>query len=145
MKGRDPPKALSLAIKEPRPPESPPISNRTVWVVLAIVVATAAFLRCQYLHVPLERDEGEYAYGGQLLLQGMPPFQLVYNMKLPGTQAVYALAMALFGQTIAGIRIGLLFVNAATILMASAAAPSARLRVSPLQPYSPSSPWGPPS
>lgn len=117
MKNRNSSKPRSPAIKIPRPPESPPISDRTAWVVLALVVATAAFLRCQYLHVPLERDEGEYAYGGQLLLQGAPPFQLVYNMKLPGTQAVYALAMALFGQTIPGIRIGLLLVNAATILM----------------------------
>lgn len=36
---------------------------------------------------PLERDEGEYAYAGQLMLQGIPPYQLAYNMKLPGTYA----------------------------------------------------------
>lgn len=97
--------------------EKPWLSNRSAWVILALVIAATAVLRFQYLQVPLERDEGEYAYGAQLLMQGVPPFQLLYNMKLPGTQAVYALAMALFGQTIAGIRIGLLLVNAATTLM----------------------------
>jgi hypothetical protein len=97
--------------------ERPWLSQRSAWVILALVIAASIFLRCQYLHVPLERDEGEYAYGGQLLLHGVPPFQLVYNMKLPGTQAAYALTMAFFGQTIPGIRIGLLLVNAATTLM----------------------------
>src|SRR5215472_15020994 len=36
-------------------------------------------------------------------------------MKFPGTYAAYALIMALFGQTIVGIHLGLLLVNAATI------------------------------
>jgi hypothetical protein len=35
--------------------------------------------------MPLERDEGEYAYAGPLILQGIPPYQIAYNMKLPGT------------------------------------------------------------
>jgi hypothetical protein len=38
----------------------------------------------------LERDEGEYAYAGQLMLQGIPPYQLAYTMKLPGPFAAYA-------------------------------------------------------
>jgi len=67
--------------------------------------------------MPLERDEGEYAYVGQLILQGVPPYQLAYNMKLPGTYAAYAMIMAAFGQTAAGIRIGLLLVNACTVFL----------------------------
>jgi hypothetical protein len=66
---------------------------------------------------PLERDEGEYAYAGQLILQGIPPYQLAYNMKLPGTYAAYALIMAFFGQTPAGIHLGVLLVHAATIVL----------------------------
>ena len=69
------------------------------------------------MNVPLERDEGEYAYAGQLILHGFPPYLHAYNMKFPGVYASYALVMAVFGQTIAGIRIGLLIVNAATILL----------------------------
>ena len=65
----------------------------------------------------MERDEGEYAYAGQLILQGIPPYQLAYNMKFPGTYYAYALILAVFGQTPWGIHVGLLLVNAATILL----------------------------
>jgi hypothetical protein len=73
-----------------------------------------ALVRWRLRDVPLERDEGEYAYFGQLLLAGLPPYRMAYSLKLPGTEAAYALAMVLFGQTAAGIRIGLLLVSAAT-------------------------------
>jgi len=67
--------------------------------------------------MPLERDEGEYAYAGQLILQGVPPYQLAYNMKLPGTYVAYAVIMAVFGQTPAGIHVGVLVMNAITTLL----------------------------
>jgi hypothetical protein len=67
--------------------------------------------------MPLERDEGEYAYAGQLMLQGIPPYKLAYNMKLPGTYAAYGAMMGVFGQTISGIRLGLIVVNGATIVL----------------------------
>jgi hypothetical protein len=67
--------------------------------------------------MPLERDEGEYAYAGQLILERIPPYKLVYNMKFPGTYAAYALIMSIFGQTIPAIHLGLLLVNAATICL----------------------------
>jgi len=38
---------------------------------------------------PAERDEGEYAYASQLILQNTPPSKLAYNMKFPGTYAAY--------------------------------------------------------
>ncbi len=85
------------------------------WGVLLLVLLFTAAVRVRLLSVPFERDEGEYAYAGQLILQGIPPYQLVYNMKLPGTYAAYALLMALFGQTVRGIHLGLLLLNAATI------------------------------
>ncbi len=84
------------------------------WLLLAAAYLGVALIRWRLLEVPLERDEGEYAYFGQLLLRGFPPYQLAYTMKLPGTQLAYAAAMAVFGQTAAGLRIGLLVVNAAT-------------------------------
>jgi hypothetical protein len=66
---------------------------------------------------PLERDEGAYAYAGQLILQGIPPYELAYNMKLPGTYAAYAAIMAIFGETAAGIHVGVIMVNAACIFL----------------------------
>jgi hypothetical protein len=73
-----------------------------------------AIVRVRLLEVPLDRDEGEYAYAGQQLLQGVPPFASIYHVKLPGIYAMYAAIEALFGETIAGIRLGLLGVNLAS-------------------------------
>src|SRR3954471_18354186 len=90
------------------------------WVTiscLAIILGFAAFVRIRLLDMPLERDEREYAYAGQLMLQGIPPYKLAYNMKLPGTYAAYAVIMAVFGETIRGIHLGLIVVNAITILL----------------------------
>ncbi|HEY6106948.1 MAG TPA: glycosyltransferase family 39 protein [Anaeromyxobacteraceae bacterium] len=102
---------------EPRSPQEAPADwpgRKVAWLLLAAACASVAVVRWHLREVPLERDEGEYAYFGQLLLRGLPPFRLAYSMKLPGTQGAYALSMAAFGQTAAGIRIALLLVNAAT-------------------------------
>src|SRR5216117_2095219 len=85
------------------------------WILLAVVIALVVIIRIRFLAIPLERDEGEYAYAGQLMLQGIPPYELAYNMKFPGIYAAYALIMALFGQTPVGIHMGLLLKNLATI------------------------------
>jgi 4-amino-4-deoxy-L-arabinose transferase-like glycosyltransferase len=50
-------------------------------------------------------------------LEGIPPYKLAYNMKLPGTYASYAAIMAVFGQTTAGIHFGFLLVNLATLAL----------------------------
>jgi hypothetical protein len=88
---------------------------RIAWWVfaLAVFVLTTA-IRIRLLGIPLERDEGEYAYAGQLLLQGITPYKLAYSMKFPGTYVAYAITMFLFGQTITAIHLGLLLVNCAT-------------------------------
>jgi Dolichyl-phosphate-mannose-protein mannosyltransferase len=78
------------------------------------VVTVAAVIRLRLLDVPLDRDEGEYAYFGQLLLAGVPPYALAYNLKLPGIYGVYALILAVFGQTPVGIRTGLILTTSAT-------------------------------
>jgi 4-amino-4-deoxy-L-arabinose transferase-like glycosyltransferase len=85
-------------------------------LALIIILLAAALIRIHLASTPLERDEGEYAYAGQLILQGIPPYSLALNMKLPGTYAMHALIMAVLGQTIVGIHIGLLLVNAACIV-----------------------------
>jgi Dolichyl-phosphate-mannose-protein mannosyltransferase len=86
-------------------------------VALAIAVLLVIVVRVRLLSIPLERDEGEYAYAGQLLLDGIPPYKMAYNMKLPGTYASYAAIMAVFGQTAAGIHFGFLLVNLGTLAL----------------------------
>ncbi len=87
------------------------------WIALAIIILITAAIRIRLLSIPLERDEGEFAYMGQLMLQGIPPYLMAYNMKLPGIYAIYALIMAIFGQTITGIHLGLLMANSIAIVL----------------------------
>jgi len=87
------------------------------WILLLCIIAFVTFVRIRLLSTPLERDEGEYAYMGQLLLQGVAPFQEAFNMKLPGTSMVYAFFLFLFGQTITAIHLGLLVVNVVSIVL----------------------------
>ena len=95
--------------------------GRPRWIAFALVglvLLLFAGIRWRVREMPLERDEGEYAYAGQLILQGVPPYELAYNMKLPGTYLAYAAILGGFGETPAGIHLGLLLVNgSATILM----------------------------
>jgi hypothetical protein len=86
-----------------------------LWLLLILVLV--AVVRIRQLSMPLERDEGEYAYAGQLMLEGEPPYRLVYNMKMPGIYAAYALIMEVFGQSIAGIHWGFMLVNFGAIVL----------------------------
>lgn len=83
---------------------------------LPLLILGAALLftlvcRMRLLDVPLERDEGEYAYAGQQLLQGIPPFESIYHVKLPGIYAAFAVMETFFGQTHKAIHFGLLIVT----------------------------------
>jgi general stress protein CsbA len=93
--------------------------RRLRWVVAATVLAILAvvIVRVRLLNVPLERDEGEFAYEGQLMLDGVAPYSLVYHMKLPGTYAAYAGIMAIFGESTQAIHFGFLLANLAAVLL----------------------------
>jgi hypothetical protein len=83
-------------------------------IVVGAVAAVTLYVRWRLATVPLERDEGEYAYAGQLILTGLPPYGAVYNMKFPGAYYAYAAVMAVLGQTDWAIRMGLLIAHLAT-------------------------------
>ncbi|HZN51291.1 MAG TPA: glycosyltransferase family 39 protein, partial [Methylomirabilota bacterium] len=93
-------------------------SRLVVWLALGLILMTAAAMRVRLLDIPLDRDEGEYAYFGQLLLEGVPPYAAAYNLKAPGIYVAYSLILALLGQTTTGIHVGLIVVTSlATVLM----------------------------
>ncbi len=89
----------------------------SAWAVLALGLAALLVIgvRLRLLGIPLERDEGEFAYAGQLMLDGVPPYKLEYNIKLPGTYVAYAAMMGMFGQTTEAIHFGFLLTNLASI------------------------------
>jgi hypothetical protein len=94
-------------------PFNPAIIYPTLLVIFLLFFTC---IRLRLLSFPLERDEGEYAYFGQLILQGIPPFKLAWNIKLPGTCYCYALIMAIFGQSASGIHSGLLIFNLGSLI-----------------------------
>jgi hypothetical protein len=93
------------------------LKSKRYYIILLFLIILTAWIRISLIDVPLERDEGEYAYAGQLILQGSLPYESLYNMKLPGTYIVYAGIIALFGHTHQAIHTGLLIVNVATIIL----------------------------
>jgi hypothetical protein len=100
---------------------NPPVNSANnarifAWLIFVAVLAGVILARVHLLGLPLERDEGEYAYTGQLLLQGIPPYQLAYSMKFPGTAVAYAVLMSIFGETGQGVHFGLITVNLGTTI-----------------------------
>src|SRR5437867_3485524 len=87
------------------------------WILTALIMVGAAALRLPLLDVPLDRDEGEYAYVARLLLDRIPPFADAHNMKMPGIYAVYSVLLTVFGSTHTAIHLGLLFANALSIAL----------------------------
>jgi hypothetical protein len=90
--------------------------HKWVWIALLAIILLTIILRIGLLNVPLERDEGEYAYGGQLILQHLPIYRHLYSMKLPGIYLAYAGILMVFGQTHTSVHFGLLLINIATIV-----------------------------
>ncbi len=55
-----------------------------------LFLGVVVWVRLRLLGLPLERDEGEYAYMAQQLLQGVLPYTEAHSMKFPGIFFVYA-------------------------------------------------------
>ncbi len=104
--------------KEPPVPGGSPAAGVTAppdrwwaWAILALVALFVVTVRVRLLDLPFERDEGEFALMGRMILDGIPPYAEAYNLKPPGIYVAYAGAMAIFGESPAGVRLGLLVVN----------------------------------
>jgi 4-amino-4-deoxy-L-arabinose transferase-like glycosyltransferase len=92
-------------------------NNRLTWFGVIFVIIIVGIIRYNLLDVPFERDEGEYAYAGQLLIEGLPLYQNLHTLKFPGTHFAYSILLTLFNHTHQGIHLGLLIINAITILL----------------------------
>ena len=99
--------------------QQPSISPKIPWtyLLMGLVLLLVCFIRLRLLATPLERDEGEYAYMGQLLLQGILPYTEAYNMKFPGIYFIYAIVLAIFGEESSSIHFSLLLVNLGTSIL----------------------------
>ncbi len=108
---------MALALNSASYPWLQKALRHRAWILVGLTILLVIVVRVRLREIPLERDEGEFAYAGQLMLQGVPPYREIYAMKLPGTYAAYAVMMAVFGQSASGIHLGLALVNVASIVM----------------------------
>jgi 4-amino-4-deoxy-L-arabinose transferase-like glycosyltransferase len=92
-------------------------SNPGPLILLLLILLGTTLVRWRHLDLPLERDEGEYAYMGQLILQGIPPYAEAYNMKFPGIYGLYALTLAVFGETAWSVHFALMLFTLSSIVL----------------------------
>lgn len=92
-------------------------NDKIIYVLFGLAIFFVLMARIHLLSIPFERDEGEYAYMGKLILDGHAPYTLAYNMKLPGTYYIYAIFMAIFGKSIVGVHLGLLFTTIGSMFL----------------------------
>jgi hypothetical protein len=72
--------------------------------------------------LPLARDQGVFAYAGQIILDGGLPYRDFIDQKGPATHYTFAFAIALFGETAIGVRLFFFFVMCAGSQVAAAVA-----------------------
>lgn len=84
---------------------------------LALILAITGGIRYRLLDIPLERDEGGFAYMAGLILDGVPPYVQAYDYKPPGLYVAYAAFIGIFGGGPQGIHLGLLVMSAFSAAM----------------------------
>jgi hypothetical protein len=104
-----------VSLVKPKSARYDSLVRLTGWIVFSAAIVAVLAARIRLAGLPLERDEGEYAYTGQLILRGIAPYQFAYSMKFPGTSGAYALLMLILGQSPTGIHIGLMLINLITV------------------------------
>jgi len=76
-----------------------------IWGGWILILAVYVLLRANLLDIPLDRDEGNFGYTGQVILDGGIPYRDVYDHKPPVTSYLYAIALLFVPPTPAGIHI----------------------------------------
>ncbi len=90
------------------------VTNWAFWLMVA-TLAIVLWARIQLLGMPLERDEGGYAYIGRHLFGNLRLYTDMYDIKLPGLYLLYAFFDMLPGGHSERIHLGLLLVHSAAL------------------------------
>jgi hypothetical protein len=87
------------------------ISLYSPWLILALCSIIYVIARISFTDIPLNRDEGTYAYLGKVAMSGGVPYWDFYEMKPPGLYYFYGMLGGIFGYGESGLRIGLMVLN----------------------------------
>jgi len=91
--------------------------DQSSYFLLGILIILICVIRANFFNTPFERDEGEYFYLGQLILDGKIPYIDFFELKLPGIYYSYGLIVLLFGANVQGAHQAFLVINILTILI----------------------------
>ena len=92
---------------------------------LGAALLFAAILRAPIADIPLERDEGEYAYIGERWLRGEVPYRDAFDQKPPGVFLVYGAVIRTLGRSVSAIHWGAQIWSFGTVVAVWALARSA--------------------
>jgi 4-amino-4-deoxy-L-arabinose transferase-like glycosyltransferase len=94
--------------------------NKMRVIILGCILAVFLLTRLPYLSLPLERDEGSYAYEGWIWITGKGlPYRDAYEMKPPLLHLIYAVAIGLLGNNLYAIRIFAAFYMAIVVVLSA--------------------------
>src|SRR5690349_3352400 len=85
-------------------------------IFLGLSALSFLITRIRLLAIPLERDEGSFAYIGHWLFKGKQLYTDMLDSKLPGLYTYYAFFTSLFGYNATGVHMGLLVANVVTAI-----------------------------
>jgi hypothetical protein len=99
----------------PNPPASNGLLKYAELILLFVLACTYLYVRSNFFSIPMERDEGIYAYFGHLILDGKIPYLDFYESRLPGIFYMYAFLVAIFGD-FEGLALGITLLNIGSLL-----------------------------
>jgi hypothetical protein len=107
--------------KDYRVHRNPRVSRDDLYGSCFIVVVSAVVFSWYGLELPLHRDNAIYLYSAQRLLEGVPPYISIFDIKTPLTSFVTALflvpSQSIFDEPLHGVRIGYMAIVTATALL----------------------------
>ena len=87
------------------------ITNNIHWVILGICALFYLIARYNFLDMPLNRDEGAYAYLGKKAIMGGIPYRDFYEIKPPGLFYAYGIVGWIMGFGEVGLRMSVALIN----------------------------------
>ena len=94
-------------------------SRRLVdFALMGLLALLVLSIRAPLMDLPLERDEGEYAYIAWRMDQGEMPYRDWFDQKPPGVFFAYQAALAMPGEAVVNFRIvAAIFAAAASVAL----------------------------
>src|SRR5262249_38350617 len=94
-------------------PPRGPLMPSSKFLVFGLLALLSVAVRLADLAMPLERDEGEYAYAAQEMRRGFMPYRDTFCQKPPVVFFWYLLGFQVFGESATGIHLTLMVAAAA--------------------------------